>query len=259
MYGITVEALFFLIGIAVFLVAFAAGTLIWRKKLLIYSSISWAVISSIVGIFSLWPRLLALEEVFYGIQGNAPSLAYYIIGSLQGQTAVSLAVLALCVSREAKNQFLSVFIRLCLIFSWVVILVYIGDMVFGFPRSAEQHLRIFCILFNIVPVSAFIALILFILKEKQVLPIIFGTIALGILTVAAYWGSTMLIFSAHIWGSKISLIAVLIFDVIWLATIKFWPLKNIHIKIALTLLVLAFSAAFVRICIMTYMFQGFGW
>ena len=94
------------------------------------------------------------------------------------------------------------------------------------------------------------------LKSKKVLSIILEVIVLAILTIIAYWGMVRLMIGhpIRIMGLNINgdwiftgtfLIAVLTFDIIWLATIKFWPLKNIHIKIVLTLLIFAFSAAVV--------------
>ena len=92
------------------------------------------------------------------------------------------------------------------------------------------------------------------LERKKVLSIVLEVIGLAILTIVAYWGVVRLmigrpirIMGIYINGDWIFtgtfLVAVLAFDIIWLATIKFWPLKNIHIKIVLTLLVFAFSAA----------------
>ena len=105
------------------------------------------------------------------------------------------------------------------------------------------------------------------LKTKKVLSIVLEVIALATLTVAAYWGVARLmighpirIMGIYINGdwvfTGIFLIAVLTFDIIWLTTIKFWPLKNIHIKIVLTLLIFAFSAA-VATCYMMPSSFGF--
>jgi glucan phosphoethanolaminetransferase (alkaline phosphatase superfamily) len=92
------------------------------------------------------------------------------------------------------------------------------------------------------------------LKSKKVLLIILEVVALATLTFIPYWYMVKLMIghSIRIMGLNINgdwiftgtfLIAVLTFDIIWLATIKFWPLKNIPIKIVLTLLIFAFSAA----------------
>ena len=111
------------------------------------------------------------------------------------------------------------------------------------------------------------------LKGKKVLSIVLEVIALAILTIAAYWGSMMLFLCPPEWlmgntlyfltgngfSSKIPVILLLMFDAIWLAIIKFLPLKNIHIKIILTLLIFAFSVAFVTCYIQAYMLRDFKW
>ncbi|MCJ7728697.1 MAG: hypothetical protein MUO27_02280 [Sedimentisphaerales bacterium] len=94
------------------------------------------------------------------------------------------------------------------------------------------------------------------LQRKKGLSITLEVVVLAILTIVAYWGVVRLmigrpirIIGIYINGdwvfSGVFLIAVLTFDIIWLATIKFWPVKNIHIKIVLTLLVFVLSAAVV--------------
>jgi hypothetical protein len=258
--GITAEMFLFLFGGAVFLIMFGAGFLIWRKNLLIYSSIVWAVIAGIVGTWSFWTLTLAVDEIYGGIQGRGPSIVYYIIGSFQSQTAVSLAVLALCASREAKSQFLSVFIRLCLIFSWAVILVYIGYMIFWYPHSAGQCMRIFHILFDTMPISAVIALMLFILKEKKVLPIVLETMALAILAIGVYWGALKLIlaFPYSQTFQYIFIISVIASDLIYLCIVGFWP-KNIHVKIILGALLFGCSAAIATIYVVDYLLRDFHW
>lgn len=81
-------------------------------------------------------------------------------------------------------------------------------------------------------------------ERKKFLSIILEIIALAILTVGVYLGMMMLFLRPPEWivgntlyfltgegfSSKIPLIIVLIFDAIWIAAIKFWPLKNIHIR-----------------------------
>jgi hypothetical protein len=102
-------------------------------------------------------------------------------------------------------------------------------------------------------------------KRKKVLLIILEVIALAVLTIASYLGSMwwLLGIIGYIFSSDfppvIYLVTILIFDVLWLATIKFWPLKNIHIKIILTLLVIAFSAAFITSYTTAYMLRDFPW
>jgi hypothetical protein len=259
-YGITAEIFLFLFGVAVFLIAFVAGVLIWRKKLLTCSSISWVVISGTVGILAFWTLTLAVDEIYSGIRGHDPSFIYYIIGSLQSQTAISLAVLALCASREIKKQLLSVFIRICLILSWAVLLVYIGYIIFWYPHPDRQYVRIFCIIFDIVPVTAIIALMLRILKDKEVLPIIFGTVALAPLTIGTYWGTFLLVF-AFPYSQKFQYvfpISIIASDLIYLCTIGFWP-KNMHIKIILAVLLFACSAAAATIYVIAYQLRDFHW
>ena len=93
-------------------------------------------------------------------------------------------------------------------------------------------------------------------RRKKIVSITLEVIALAILTGGTYWVFLMLMIRPLNTGvpitgdlpfSKIFLIALLIFDAIWLVTMKFWPLKNIHIKILLTLLLFAFSAAVVTL------------
>jgi ABC-type phosphate/phosphonate transport system permease subunit len=51
--------------------------------------------------------------------------------------------------------------------------------------------------------------------------------------------------------------AVLTFDVIWFVTIRVWPLKNVHVKIILTILVVTFSAAIMTCYIGDYLLRDF--
>jgi len=113
------------------------------------------------------------------------------------------------------------------------------------------------------------------LKKKKVLFVMLEVVALAILTIAAYFGSMWLLgitiyaFLPYLnrrWNIPIGdfspvmcLIMILIFNALWIATIKFWPLKNIHVKIVLTLLVFAFSAAFVTGLIGQYLLRDFKW
>jgi len=109
-------------------------------------------------------------------------------------------------------------------------------------------------------------------NRKKVLLIILEVVALAILTIFAFWCSMMLFLCPPEWlvstlyfltgqgfSSNVPLIVLLTFDIIWLATIKFWPFKNIHIKIILTLLVIAFSAAFITSYTAAYMLRDFHW
>jgi len=111
------------------------------------------------------------------------------------------------------------------------------------------------------------------MKRKKVLSISLEVTALAVLTVGVYVGlmmlflrppecivgNTLYFLTGGGFSSKIPLIIVLTFDAIWIATIKFWPLKNIHIKIVLTLLVFAFSASFVTSYTVAYMLRDFHW
>lgn len=110
-------------------------------------------------------------------------------------------------------------------------------------------------------------------ERKKVLSVISEVFALVILTVGVYVGMMMLFLSPPEWivgnalyfltgegfSSKTPLIIVLTFDAIWIAMMKFWPLKNIHFKIVLTLLVFAFSASFVTSYTVAYMLRDFHW
>jgi hypothetical protein len=100
------------------------------------------------------------------------------------------------------------------------------------------------------------------LERKKILSIILIAIASTIFIAGAYCGVLMLfLYSLRPPGWLVGntpLIALLVFDAIWLATIKFWPL-NIHIKIVSTLLLMAFSAAFVTSYIMAYVLKDFHW
>jgi hypothetical protein len=94
------------------------------------------------------------------------------------------------------------------------------------------------------------------MSSKNALSITLEAIALAILTGGTYWVFLILMIRPLNTGvpitgdlpfSKIFLIALLVFDAVWLVTIKFWPLKNIHFKILLTLLLFAFTAAVVTL------------
>jgi hypothetical protein len=98
--------------------------------------------------------------------------------------------------------------------------------------------------------------------RKKVLSITLEVIALVVLTIGTYLGimklliAPILIFGQSTFSIEF-LIGVLIFDVIWILTIKFWPMKNIHIKIFLTLLLFAFSAAVITCHIGLYLLRDF--
>jgi ABC-type transport system involved in Fe-S cluster assembly fused permease/ATPase subunit len=82
-------------------------------------------------------------------------------------------------------------------------------------------------------------------RGKKLLSILLEVIGLSILTVGIYWGAMMLIFAfpySQLFP-YIFLISIIAFDFIYICTVKFWPLKNIHIKIIVGLLLFACSAA----------------
>jgi hypothetical protein len=87
-------------------------------------------------------------------------------------------------------------------------------------------------------------------KWVKSLLITLEVVALIIFTVVAYWGALMLIFA---FGDPpfpmIFLVSVIVFDLLYICTIKFWPLKNIHIKIIMALLLFACSAAWATLFI----------
>ncbi|MCX5635464.1 MAG: hypothetical protein NTW55_06490 [Planctomycetota bacterium] len=76
------------------------------------------------------------------------------------------------------------------------------------------------------------------MSEKKVLSITLEVVALTILTVGVFWGIVKLLFHALAYSSTpiIFIILVGVLDIIYISTIKFWPLKNIHIKIIVVLL-----------------------
>jgi len=88
------------------------------------------------------------------------------------------------------------------------------------------------------------------MSQKRVLPIVLVVleiIALAALTVGTYSGALLLvgILLRNDRGLLFMAFAILaaIIDVVYICTVKFWPFKNIHIKIILGLLLFAFSAA----------------
>jgi hypothetical protein len=83
------------------------------------------------------------------------------------------------------------------------------------------------------------------MSGKKALSITLEVIALAILAVGAYWGAMKLIFAFPYSRSfpYIFLISVIVLDLIYIFTIKFWPLKNIHVKIIVAILLFACSAA----------------
>jgi len=111
------------------------------------------------------------------------------------------------------------------------------------------------------------------MRRQKVLSIVLEVIALTTLFVGFYicvmmlflrppeWlvGNTLYFLTGNGFSSKVPVILLLMFDAIWIAIIKFLPLKNIHIKIILTLLIFAFSAAFVTSYMIAYVLKDFHW
>ena len=100
--------------------------------------------------------------------------------------------------------------------------------------------------------------------RKKVLLITLEVITLSVLTVGIYLGTLRLCFRppeclvpllfyliAGDPSSKTSLVIIFIFNAIWFVSIKFWPLKNVHIKLVLSSLLIAFSASFITMYILT--------
>lgn len=95
------------------------------------------------------------------------------------------------------------------------------------------------------------------MSGKKVIPTTLEIIALLVLATGVYWSAlTLLADPISIMGdlpfSGPFLIIILTFNVIWFATIRFWPVKNIHLKVVLSLLVFAFSAAIATCYIGSY-------
>lgn len=86
----------------------------------------------------------------------------------------------------------------------------------------------------------------------------------GIAAVVAFWGFWWFIdvplcsisrgsfSSLFLWG-------VLAFSAIWIVIVKFLPLKSVHLKVILTLLVLAFCAAEAATYTVDYILRDFKW
>jgi hypothetical protein len=102
------------------------------------------------------------------------------------------------------------------------------------------------------------------MSGTKALLITLEVIALAILTVGAYFGIMKLLIAPILILGQLTfslefLIGILAIDVIWISTIKFWPLRNTHIKIFLTLLLFAFSAAIVTCHIGLYLVRNASW
>jgi hypothetical protein len=88
------------------------------------------------------------------------------------------------------------------------------------------------------------------LQEKcKLLLICIKVIFLAILTAAIYVGSYVLLsgpidllISKGV-STLVAFVVILGFDVFWIVLMKLWPLRKIHVKIVLTLIVFAVSAS----------------
>ena len=86
-------------------------------------------------------------------------------------------------------------------------------------------------------------------KKRKFLLICLELIFLAVLTALIYVGSYVLLFGPmDLLISKgistwVALFVILGFDLVWIIIMKLWPLKNIHVKIVLTLIVFAVSAS----------------
>jgi len=97
---------------------------------------------------------------------------------------------------------------------------------------------------------------------KKITPMTFEIMALLVLAIGVYWGAlTLLIDPINVIGdlpfSGLFLIAVVTYNVIWFATIRFWPVKNIRLKVVLSLLVFAVSSAIATCYIGSYVLRDF--
>lgn len=90
---------------------------------------------------------------------------------------------------------------------------------------------------------------------KKILLVTLEVIVLAVLTIGTYCGAIKLVFT---FGDApfplIFLISVMVSDVLYLTTVRFWPIRNIHIKIIVGLLLFACSAAIATIYMMSLNF-----
>jgi len=162
-YGFSEEMFHCFVGIVVFLVSVVIGALIFRKRKLIYWSMTLCVTSITVGLLGLWALLLTMHPTEESWGAFAQSLIYCIIGILLSHTAVLLAVLAWSISRELRGKLLSWFKLFCLFFNSVIVSLFILTATCYFVDGGVFR----GILFNTIPLCITIPLILFILKKKK--------------------------------------------------------------------------------------------
>ena len=167
----TMEMFYYSIGVAVFFIALATGAIFFRDNKWLYWTASWSVTSVLVGILALWTVVLYfLTPQQSEWAGIAQLYIYYLASCIFNQSAVLLAVLALCTARQVKKKLLSVICRFCLIINSAIVVLYlIGGVVLCIMDPVSGIL--FGILPNILPLGFAVPMILLILKEKKALVI----------------------------------------------------------------------------------------
>jgi len=162
-YGFSEDMFHCIVGIVVFLVSVVIGALIFRKRKLIYWSVTLCVTSITTGLLGLWALLLTTHPTEESWGAFAQSLIYCTIGILLSHTAVLLSVLAWSISRELRRRLISCLTLFCLLFDSVIVCLFILNVTCYFVDGSIFR----GILFNTVPLCVTIPLILFILKKKR--------------------------------------------------------------------------------------------
>lgn len=88
------------------------------------------------------------------------------------------------------------------------------------------------------------------------------SVSLAVAITVIYVGSLMLLIDPiNLMGNWVStpsaFFIVLGFDVAWIITMILWPLKNTHIKVLLTLLILTLSASILTCCVGVFLLGDF--
>jgi len=110
------------------------------------------------------------------------------------------------------------------------------------------------------------------MSDNRITLIVLEATVLAVLTIGIYLGTITLflrppecllvllnILSGDGFSSKIPLVIIFAFNAIWFVSIKFWPLKNIHIKLVLSSLLIASSAAFITAYAIAEALRDFRW
>jgi hypothetical protein len=121
-----------------------------------------------LGGFALWTLVLYRHPTETEWGGFAQCMVYYLIGTFQSQTAVSLATLALVTSWETRSKFFQNLSWICLTFSTFMLILYIMEILPLLYKDFEWPGSIYAILINIVPVSICVSLILIASKKKNI-------------------------------------------------------------------------------------------